>query len=68
MKTFVILTSKYFCHLERLINLNIQENAELYHCTILFNDDLQLVEWSIYFILRDPVSSNQMTRIYIGVI
>ena len=26
----------------------------------------QFVEWSIYFISPDPVSSNQMTRIYIG--
>ena len=38
-------------------------NAELYYCTVLFND-----EWSIYCISRDPVSSNQITRIYIGVI
>ena len=28
----------------------------------------QFVEWSIYFISHDPVSSNQMTRIFIGVI
>ena len=28
----------------------------------------QFVEWSIYFISRDPVSSHQMTRIHIGVI
>ena len=26
----------------------------------------QFVEWSIYFVSRDPVSSNQMTRIYTG--
>ena len=28
----------------------------------------QFVEWSIYSTSRDPVSSNQMTTIYIGVI
>ena len=28
----------------------------------------QFVECSIYFISRDPVSSNQMTTIYIGII
>ena len=42
-------------------------HAELYHCTVLFNDDVTCIQWSIYLILRDPVSSNQMTRIYIGV-
>ena len=29
-------------------------HAELYHCTVLFNDDVTCVEWSIYFISRDP--------------
>ena len=29
---------------------------------------LTIVEWCIYVISRDPVSSNQMTRIYISVI
>ena len=46
------ITSKYF---------SVPLHAELYHCTVLFNDDFTCVQWSIYFISRDTVSSNQIT-------
>ena len=45
----------------------------VYHCTLnctmftVINDDVTCVQWSIYLISYDPVSFNQMTRIYIGV-
>ena len=50
----------------------------VYHCTlkctiartVLFNHDVTCVQWPIYSYINDPasVSSNQMTRIYTGVI
>ena len=43
-------------------------NAALYYCTVLLNPDVTCVQWTIFFISCDPVSSNQMKRIYIGVI
>ena len=51
---------------ERWNHHSVPLHAELYHCAVLFNDDVTYVQWSTYFISRDPVSSNQMTRIYIG--
>ena len=46
----------------------VQLNAAHYHCTVLLNADVTCVQYSIHFISCDPVSSNQMTRICIGVI
>ena len=43
-------------------------NAELYHCTVLFNADVTGVQWLICVLSCDPVSSNQMTRIYRGIV
>ena len=43
-------------------------HAALYYCTVLSNTDVTCVQSAIYFISCDPVSSNQMTRIYIAVI
>ena len=69
---FYITSQIYFCHLQRLINLYILENvnsvkshlsvllnAPLYHNTVLVHADVTCVQWSIYFISCDPVSSNQ---------
>ena len=44
-------------------------NVELCLCTVLFNDDVTCVEWSIYYMWPCIIqSSDQMTKIYIGVI
>ena len=66
-----------FCYLERKINLNILKTQFCFdrafsgqrspQCTIAQYYST-IVEWCIYFISCDPVSSNQMTRIYIGII
>ena len=49
------------CHLGVLLH------AAPCHCTVLLNDDNTCVNWFIYFISCDPVSSNQMKIIYIGI-
>ena len=48
-----------------------QRTIQRFNCTIAqyyLTMTSQFVEWSIYFISREPASSNQMTRICIGVI
>ena len=64
---------QYFGHLECNFVLiapfqvkghrSVPLHAEMFHCTVLFNDDVTYVQWSIYSLSRDPVLSNQITRI-----
>ena len=84
---FDVISKIYFCHLQRLINLNIKNansvlialfhvkgrrsvplHAASYNNTVLLNDNVTCVQWPNHVISCDPVSSNRITIIYIGVI
>ena len=65
---FIYNGKRQFCFDGAVSDQSVLLNTAQYHCKVLLHAEVTCFQWSIYFISYDPVPSNQMARIYTGVI